>query len=405
MNVSRFCILCAALGMLAAAAPPVLAQQDQQSQQSEEEKPFHVQTGVSELWDSNVFRVADGSNDLVTDRITTAYVGLSFDKVYSQQAVNLHLTQSAVRYANHSYLNNNPFEYGGIWGWHLTPRISGSVTADRTQALNSFETYRNPTEKNLRTSVNNGLNLDGWVTGGWHAIAGVAYSKTTNSQTFIQLPGYRANSANGGIKYVAASGSTVSLTYRGTNGDYLDQPLNFVAQTDTGYWRRDAELLANWLLSGKSSLTGRLTWVDYRTDHFPDRDFSGAAGGLIFDWTPTQQLHVNAAATRDLGVYQDFFASYTVTDTFSIAPTWQMSAKTSLQLSLSRSAIDYRGPIVPLSGPLRHDTVDRAQLGFTWTPLRSLALTASVARDHRDSNDPTQLFNDRRGLVSASLQF
>lgn len=369
-----------------------------------QERPLTVRAGVSEAWDSNLFRLPS-SLDVQADRWTTAFIGLSLDKQYSQQELRLNVTQSAVRYNKFSYLNFNPFEYDGAWSWHLSPHLSGTLTGVRTQALNNYADYRNPSLRNLRTSNNWALNLDGWISGGWHLLGGATYDKVTNSQTFVQQGSYRANGANAGIKYVAASGSYVSLVHSRYNAQYPDQPLDPVLLLDTGYIQDYSELLASWILTGKSTLIGRVGWIDRRNDNFSQRDYSGAVGGLTYQWALSDQLRLDVLASRDLVVWTDSFASYTVNDRIALAPTWQISAKTSVHANVGYTSVDFRGPVVPLAGPQRHDHITDALVGASWSPLRSLTLTASFAYQHRNSTDAFQQYDDRIGTIGAALQF
>ena len=67
---------------------------------------------------------------------------------------------------------------------------------------------------------------------------------------------------------------------------------------------------------------------------------------------------------------------------------------------------DFRGPVAPLTGPSRRDTLRSAQLAVDWSPpMRNLRLTGSVQRDRRSSNAAGLDFDDTIAMLSASLTF
>jgi len=97
------------------------------------------------------------------------------------------------------------------------------------------------------------------------------------SVPFPQEGSYRASGGEAGVKWVAPSANWLAFNLRSLEGRYLDRPLDPVALLDDGFRRREAEGLVSWRMTGKSSLEGRLAHVDYRSDHFSERDFSGIA--------------------------------------------------------------------------------------------------------------------------------
>jgi exopolysaccharide biosynthesis operon protein EpsL len=373
---------------------------------------FAVQAGAGINWDSNIFLLsnsADAQAQLGTsnksDTVTSAFAGISIDKHYSLQHFYLDATETAYHHANFSYLNFNAFQYRGGWDWHLTPRISGTITADRTQQLVNYSNYQNTSELNVVTAEHRRALLDGWVSGGWHVLLSGLQNVSNNSQTFTQQTSYREYGADGGIKYLAESGSAVELHAASVRGTYPDQQLDPVNLLDDGYRRNDSYALATWQLGAKSTVDGRLGWVDYRSNNFAQRDFSGTAGTLGYRWRPTDKLSLGLTAARNLWAYVTNTSSYVVVDTVSFVPTWQMSAKTALSVTVSQTSSDYRGPVVANPGPLRHDDLTSAQVGLSWTPLRSVTVGASLRHQHNGSNTAGYDYDDNSASVNASVLF
>src|SRR5467141_4619483 len=130
--------------------PPPVAVQDH---------PVMALIGSSVTWDSNVFHLpasvdpqAQLGRSAKSDRISATYAGLRVDKAYAQQRFLLDATVTAIRYDNFSYLDFDPVQYRGEWQWHLTPRVTGALGAERTEALANYADFRNSAQRNVLTN-------------------------------------------------------------------------------------------------------------------------------------------------------------------------------------------------------------------------------------------------------------
>ena len=370
-----------------------------------------VVLGGSVTWDANVFRLPDSANPLTAvgkpnkdDRINTAYLGLRIDKSFAQQRFQLDVTKTTTRFNSFTFLDFDALDYRGAWLWHLTPRLGGTLSMDHRQTLVPFTDFRG-FQRNVSNTDNRRFDLDGRLTGGWHVLLGVFDSETKYTQAFLAQISSRSTGADAGLRYVAASGSSVTATRRSSKGTTLNQPLDPVNLIDDGFRLQESELQSTWLASAKSTLTGRVAWIERRHEHFAQRDFSGMAGNLDYSWTPTAKLRFAISARRELGPWWEALSSYTVSDTLSFAPTWQATAKTALRMRLDCTQRDHRGPIIANPGPLRGDTACSAGLGADWTPLRYVTFSANLQRDRRSSNYGAFEFDDTIAVVSASLMF
>jgi len=370
-----------------------------------------VVLGGSVMWDANVFRLPGSVDPLLAlgkpnkdDRISTTYVGLRIDKSFAQQRFQLDVTETTTRYNNFTFLDFDALDYRGAWLWHLTPRLSGALSTEHRQALVPFADFRG-FQRNISNTDRRNFNLDGWLAGGWHLLLGVFDSETKYSQVFLPQTSSRSRGADAGLRYIAASGSSVTATRRSSKGTTINQPLDPVNFIDDGFRIQESELQSTWLVSGKSALNGRLAWVERSHEHFPQRDFSGMAGNFDYTWTPTAKLRLVLSARRDIGAWWDLISSYSVSDTLSFTPTWQASTKTVVRMRLDCAQRDYRGPVIANPGPLRDETVCSAGLGADWTPLRYVTFSANLQRDQRSSNYSAFDFQDTIAVVSASLMF
>ena len=169
-----------------AASDEELPAQIQQPPAGAQERPLMVLIGSSVTSDSNVFHLSasDDPQALLgkpskSDRISTTYVGLRLDKPYAQQRFHLDITETAYRYDNFSFLDFNALQYQGAWQWHFTPRVSGTLAGDRTEALVNYTDFRNTSQRNVRTG--------NWVGKDWVILDGLKAGDSIIVDNLIRL--------------------------------------------------------------------------------------------------------------------------------------------------------------------------------------------------------------------------
>jgi exopolysaccharide biosynthesis operon protein EpsL len=371
------------------------------SVRADEYDTLNFAVGGNVSHDSNVFRAADSAN-AQSDTISTGYVGLRFNKPYAQQRFQADITETAYRYQTSSQLNFNGLAYRAAWQWHLTPRFSGTLSADRSESLVSFADT-NATNRNVRTTDNRIFNLDGEIAAPWHVLLGVKQSDQSSEVPTQAQPDFRSVAADAGLMYLTSSGNTVRITQRAVRGHYLNaafDPNNF---TNADYRQYESELQATWNLSAKSVLSGQVAWLDRRNDTFTQGDFSGLTGALSYVWTPVYKLSLEVAAKRDLVPWQDVNATYRVDNAISLAPTWRVSTRIAVRARVEHVQSAFRGGSA--NGSSREDVTNTALVGADWTPLRSLTLGASLQEDRRSSSDPLSEYHATVANISAALLF
>lgn len=362
------------------------------------EDPFQMIVGGAVTHDSNLFRVADELRE--SDTVAAASVGLRLDKRYSLQRLQLDAAAIAYRYDRFSHLDFDAFNYRGAWLWQLTPSVGGSLSASRTQTPTQFRDQQ-VVLRNVRTTERLAFDLDAWLAGGWHAVFRFArFSDEGEIPAFQSQPNYRQNSFETGARYVFRSGSELAVLWRGIKGDEDE----FAVPAGTNdYSEDDAELQATWLIDAKSTLIGRLAYLDRRYGLAPLRDFSGVAGTIGYQWQVTSKLSLNASAAREIEPWRSLAATSRTRNVFALVPAWQVTPKLSLSAGLRRAYDDYPSALAGI--PDREDTLDHAALAAQWSPLRRLTISATVYREKRSSNDPAVEYSTRVGTLAAQLSF
>lgn len=371
---------------------------------------LNFSVGAAVRFEDNLFRLSDSTNTLAvlgksqrSDQVYTTNAGIKIDKAYSQQRFQLDATVLDNRYDTYSNLDYTAFNYRAAWLWHLSPYISGTLSADQQQVLNSFADFRQNT-KSIQTNQNRVFNVDGWIGGGWHLLGGVSELRSRNSQSFTAVGDYVQTGGEVGVKYVFPSENSIALIQRASKGEFRDRVLNSFAQLDTGFDQTETEAQLKWRLTGKSAIDARLGYVDRQHDHFSSRDFDGATGRLAYNWTPTGKLRINTSVSRSLISYQEDINSYYVADTFSIGPIWQATAKTSLRARYDYSQRDYFGAIVSIP-ERRKDDVQMFLLAADWKPTRMITVSGALQRETRNSNFNALDYDANSATISAQLLF
>ena len=378
-----------------------------------QESPLKFRLAEAVTWDGNVFRVPDTVSDPLiargltgrADRITATTIGLNFDKTYSQQQLSLDLSQTATRYAKFNSLDLDAFAYRAAWQWHLTPRISGSFNAERNETLVDFVDTLG-VQRISRLTTSRGVSVDGWLFGGWHLIAGASKLVSLNSAVFAAQPSSSQDIVHLGVRYITSAQSSIGYTRRIYKGVNTGQAVDLVNFIDSEFTTQDDELSATWIASAKSTLNGRLTRTERREPHFPQRNFSGVSGEVLYAWRAAGSLNVNLSATRSVIPFAGSLdSSYRVDNTLAVVPIWQVGAHTTLRLNAYRRTADFLGSVNPAGSAARRDIYRVLEVGASWVPHRTLTLGATLRRESRTSTGAGLPYEATVAGVTGALTF
>lgn len=376
---------------------------------------FSATAGVTSTWDDNLFLLpAVATLGPRSDDLIAPYAELKIDKAFSRQKLTADVGVTAYRYGHYTELDFVAPRYEAKWRWAFTRHLTGTLSANGDKALSSFAYFRSGTNGDVVTTHDERATLDWWLGGGLHVIGSGFLSSARNSQRFLQVDSNRLHGARVGLKYLTEAGSWITVRYSTAHGDFPTRSLaeQTVDLLDRRFDRKDTELLLHWRIGPQLSLQGT---VGHLSLAFPDvvaRDFSGNYGSLRLTWTPLRRLQIALGAHRRLSQWQDDIASYRTSDTLFVTPTWAISHTVSVQLSLRRERVRFRGhplPITPLGLPFRTDHLSTVELGLAWKPTRRITLTVSGQTSHRDSTPYADYgiyqYSDRIASLDANIRF
>ena len=361
---------------------------------------LNVVGGISVLRDSNVFK----RKDATADTTQSYFAGLRLDLPYSQQRFELDVTRTAYRHTDLAFLDFDGTDYRGAWRWYLTSRLTGSLTAARTEQQVPYLDFQG-TQKNIARTRREGFTLDGVVGYGVHVIGGASHVEQTSSVPFLAQTDFRLTQVEGGLKYLLAGGSSISLLRRRGEGQYVNRVFDPLVPLDTDFTEHETELQASLIIGGRSTLNGRLTRVERRHEHLSQLDSSGYGGEATYVWNATGKLSLGLAARRALVPYFDVATTHRVDKSLAITPRWQASDRIALSGALTRMRSDFQGDSRLPGTASREDTYDVLDLSLSWTPTRIAVLTASFQQQQRRSNDPAFEFDATIARLGATLIF
>jgi exopolysaccharide biosynthesis operon protein EpsL len=357
--------------------------------------------GVSRQHDNNIFKTASAEE---SEQITSLFAGLRLDKQYSLQRFKASATVTNNRYSNNDYLNFTSKNFDLAWLWALTPKLTGTISADRSESLNDFNDFRNQSVLNVKTTQNQLFQADLAPGGGWHLLAGVSRQSLNNSETFNEISNFSANSLDVGVKYDFPSSTSITAMNHIRKGKYDDRPISQASLLDNGYDELEHELRLNWLITAKSQLSLVTSYLNREHDHFSARDYSGFQGSVAYNWAPTAKINLIVSAQSNLAAFQSNENSYTRMNALSISPSYAITHNIKLTANVNLSERKFLGDGV-IASDHRIDKVKSAGIGVQWTPTDNVALGANIQRYDQNSNIDGFDFKSTTATVNANLTF
>lgn len=393
---SRFLLVCL---LPLAASSPVSA---------DEYDAFNFRAGAGTLRDDNIFRVPSGQKPQ-SDTINTTLAGIDFNRRFSLQQLSASITWVNQQYWNHHFLNSDAVNYTGRWLWEIGgSHLHGELAADRSEVQNSFAEVRNFSQRNMRVGENQRFNVEYDFHPSWHLVGSLSHHTVTNEQLTVAENDIEANGAGIGLRYVPASGNSVSWLAKQYDGRYLKRPFDPVLQFDKEFTQPSQEFTLDWQITGHSAVNGRMEYIQRKHEHFSDRDYSGWAGQVGYSYQYSGKTRLSATYLRALTNYQnDLLSSYYVGDELVLAANWAATDKIGVGVHVDFGQRQYRGELAPLPAgmPRRHDEIFRLGGDLAYQPTRWLEVKAGLAMERRNSNDDSQDFTDRKATLSLNARF
>lgn len=342
---------------------------------------------------SNVFQTAANA---VSDTVSTTSVVGGLDQPIGRQRLLGSATLGRAHYQKRSDLSHD--QYSGTLGldWETAGNLSGNVTVDAAQSLADFTPVGLPDVTTDNITRTFGARASARL-GAPSARLGFDFGGALR-RTRFDNPSYRIRDLDideiyGGLRYRPGGSLVLGLRLRKTQGEYPKfrnpAPGRF---TPEGFDRDNIDLIADWPLSGASTVNARLSFGKDRYDTVTARNFSGVTGAVAWRWQPTGRIVTNTSFTRNSGddatvnfaPGQVPYATSAARDSNVLASSldYDLTGKTKLRAGVSASetsAVDL------LLGTRTREFVTGVTLGLTWEATRAITAGCDLALRNRAS--------------------
>ncbi len=325
------------------------------------------------------------------------------------------------RYRDNTVLDNRSHEIDVGMDWATAQRLSGKVNyaAGEHLAPFSLDGRARTTRKNiLKNRELNALARMGLVTRLSVEASGQRRQIDYSAPEYATL-NYEQDQGTLGLRYSPDASLTLGVGVRRAKGRYpryrLTGPGTYLSDR---YTRNDADLLATWKPTGRSTFEGRLSYGRQRNREATQRDFSAATGSLSWSYQPTGKLNLTTRFIRDTGAETRFAESINsaalaagndisrLSTGIQLAASYDATAKVRLNAAFNRTQRTLIDTLAAsgATGTAGRDNTTAASLGARYAPNRNWSLGCSVARESR-SSESTFSYAYRSNIVQCSAEF
>ena len=373
--------------------------------------PFTVHVGAGLEHDSNVLRTPSGQE--ISDQVGSMSVGVKGNKEYGLQRFRLDAEATRYRYQNLTDLNYSTVNYLAAWDWQVTPRFQGVLSATRTQYrdvsrftdISGVERAAGTGGLTQRNEVLEGRYL---IDGPWRVLGGFSHNSTTSqdARRDIGVPldaSPSVRSVRVGAAYEFASGSEFTARVRRGNGEYKDLPAALGG--NIGFRETETEFGLKWPITAKTTLDGRVAYLQRTHSGNGALDFSGPVGEGNVTYLVTAKTRVLAGVSSELDSYQLGSPGHIRSTRVYVRPIYKPTEKTEVSLHYVHENREFSGAWAGSLDDGRRDTSQWVTAGFGYQALRNVSLAATLRYERRTSNVSFGNYRDVTAGGSVSVGF
>ena len=357
--------------------------------------------GIGVTRDSNILRVSEGTNtrpygsDSRSDLIVRGNLGISFDRLISQQRLQMSAEVEGFKYKEYDDFDNVGYNAGLNYDWVIGRpffgRVGGRIykyqPAVQDRLIARPDAPRNDVERQT-LYFNGGMRF----TPSWSAIAGWELDRRRNTSFIYEDADTDYNTVEAGGRYAPGTGTEIDLVYRRTKGDYRrtqqigadGSPLLIAGRNND--FSQDAILARiQYRPSEDSLLAGRIGLTQRNYDFDSSRDFSGVTTGFDVEWAQSGAIQMRVSVARDI-VPDDsaIVATYVDAKSIRFAPSIQATGKIRVLPFFLYADHSYKGEG---GGVQRKDTITGYGVGVNYEIRRNLNAILDLRREDRNSNN------------------
>lgn len=367
--------------------------------------------------DSNIFRISGSSDPAAVlgtsekdDVYYTTSVGLRFDVPVSRQRFLGGIEWDRRRYERFSVLDFTNRHERALWKWRAGDDLDGELGHAQSRELASLANVQSGVQRsspNALVTRRTHFNAAYLLTPRWRLQSEASRREQSNAVPVFQVNDITLDGVGIAASHVSPAGNQIGLGLKLGTGDLPVAQAVAGRQIDNSYRQHSAELLGEWVPTGKSRIQFRLGRVSRNYDQLPQRDFDGGTFHFRYDWQASGKLSVALVAERDISTEEQINVGFVLVNGVALQSTWRLTEKIDLSAALEHSDRDYLGDPGLVLGTVapRADRVRAAAVSASWQPLRSLKVGVDWRRETRASTAIAGDYAVNSFTVNARLGF
>ena len=358
------------------------------AQETSTEK-LKLRATMTQIQDSNYQKAIDSK--ALSDQINTQAVDVIVALPYGQQRLELEANLANNKHQTFTQFDYTGHNYNAVWRWTLTPTLVGALSSKRTETLNSAADSLEPGLRNTNVTRIDNLNAGYLLGGPWQLFADFSKGTSTNERALLGVTDVNYQSYTAGVSYAPSLGNSLNYALRNDKGTSTSD------YSSTGH-----AFVATYAPTTDTTLKGRLAYIEQRFSIDSKFDFSGVTGGVEGSWRVTPKTSINVSWLRDIASFQTLESTHARTDTFSIAPKWQMRPTVFIGWTYRRSARDGLGSPNGTAST-RQDRTQESIWDINWQPRKYFILRGGFSNASRTSSIVDQDYTAQ--VVTLGAQF
>ncbi len=362
---------------------------------------FKPYAGAGVRYDSNLFRLPDqpgaerDGKRTPSDTIYSVRAGVDGALDISKQNVSVTGEIYRDQYSDFDSQDHTGGFGDVTWNWKVAEQWDGELGYDIDRAKQAYE---NQTIVNygampltvdaslktmdIRTRQNLRLQANYWVTRDWKAyVRGKLTDVSFNNRKQLDV---ERSTVGAGVDYLNEIGNRIGLDADVVRGRY-DICKTTVTCPQADYDEYNFGPTANWKVTGKTRLRGRVRYTSRDYEGPSQVDFDGVTWRLTLVRNPEEPSNAEFAIYREISTLNDDISNYAVIDGLSGTAVWQLTGKIFLNGLVQYEERDFKGT-GSINQALRKDKVKTAEAGVSWEINRVLTLSGAFTFEDRTSN-------------------
>ncbi|GAO40118.1 hypothetical protein SCH01S_43_00190 [Sphingomonas changbaiensis NBRC 104936] len=387
------------------------------------ERHIQIRANVDASYDSNVFGLSDAqiernglrgrSKDdfsLTPSLAVDLFLPFGRESVYARGALGYDF------YTNNTQLNRERINLALGGDVRVTTSCSAGADATYNRTRSNAGDVFGVTEGTILTRANTteyrSIGARGQCAGvvGISPSFGYTHSEVRNSAQFFQLNDSNQDTFDASIGYQRPSLGRLSIYGNYSQGTYLNRNVlglpNVIAGIPSdGVKNYSAgaryERNIGTRLSGAISLG--YSWVDPKAVF--SQKFRGATYSVNLNVIPTNRLSVDLVASRSAQLSNTVFASYSITEIYSVNGTYKLNDRLDLNFggSVQKQNFHQTASAIDQSAFLSKDRFTRTYGGFVYNLNRRIRLNGLVSHQRRSADNALFRYNNTTASLGVSL--